>query len=57
MSNPVVLPVNQNEHLFSLIGNRYGGDGIVTFTPATLDDPGQPVTGGMCNDGQYPVLD
>ncbi|MCR2810314.1 MULTISPECIES: phage tail protein [unclassified Microbacterium] len=54
---PDLLPVSTNQALFSLIGYTYGGDGADTFTPATLDDPGQPLTGAMCTEGQYPVLD
>lgn len=56
-SDPVLLSVRTNETLFSLIGNTYGGDGINTFTPARLDAPGQPVTGAMCYNGQYPRFD
>lgn len=26
-----LLPINQNQALFSLLGNLYGGDGLVTF--------------------------
>ena len=26
-----LLPINQHEALFSLLGNRYGGDGKATF--------------------------
>ena len=26
-----LLPINQNQALFSLLGNRYGGDGKATF--------------------------
>lgn len=29
--NGQILPVNQNQALFALLGNRYGGDGRTTF--------------------------
>jgi len=29
--NGQLLPINQNQALFSLLGTRYGGDGQVTF--------------------------
>jgi microcystin-dependent protein len=29
--NGQLLPINQNQALFSLLGTRYGGDGKVTF--------------------------
>lgn len=31
LCNGQVLPINQNQALFSLLGTRYGGDGRVTF--------------------------
>ncbi|MFC4236414.1 phage tail protein [Thalassospira xianhensis] len=30
-ANGQLLQINQNQALFSLLGNRYGGDGRVTF--------------------------
>ena len=29
-----ILPINQNESLYSLLGTVYGGDGRTTFAPA-----------------------
>lgn len=45
-----LLPVNQNQALFSLLGTNYGGDGRTTFALPDLrgraamqpDDPGRP---------------
>lgn len=31
MCNGQSLPINQNQALFSLLGTRYGGDGVTTF--------------------------
>lgn len=31
MCNGQTLPINQNQALFSLLGTRYGGDGVTTF--------------------------
>src|SRR5262245_41931302 len=31
MCNGQLLPINQNQALFSLVGTTYGGDGRVTF--------------------------
>src|SRR5262245_47350138 len=31
LSNGPLLPINQNQALFSLLGTTYGGDGRVTF--------------------------
>jgi len=34
--NGQLLPINQNQALFSLLGNRYGGDGRVNFALPNL---------------------
>lgn len=31
-----LLPINQNQALFSLLGNQYGGDGLITFALPNL---------------------
>src|SRR5882757_353914 len=36
MCNGQVLPINQNQALFSLLGTTYGGDGRVTFALPNL---------------------
>src|SRR6202451_4167465 len=35
--NGQLLPINQNEVLFSLLGTTYGGDGTTTFALPDLD--------------------
>src|SRR5712691_3080047 len=34
--NGQILPINQNQALFSLLGTLYGGDGITTFALPNL---------------------
>ena len=34
-----ILPISQNSALFSLIGTRYGGDGMSTFALPNLTAP------------------
>jgi microcystin-dependent protein len=36
MCNGQLLPINQNQALFALLGNTYGGDGRVTFALPNL---------------------
>ncbi len=36
MCNGQLLPINQNQALFSLLGTTYGGDGITTFALPNL---------------------
>ncbi|GGR36678.1 phage tail protein [Deinococcus ruber] len=36
LCNGQLLPINQNQALFSLLGTTYGGDGIVTFALPNL---------------------
>jgi microcystin-dependent protein len=38
MCNGQLLPINQNQALFSLLGTTYGGDGRVTFALPDLRD-------------------
>jgi microcystin-dependent protein len=35
LCNGQLLPINQNQALFSLLGTNYGGNGIVTFALPT----------------------
>src|SRR3954469_7490593 len=36
MCNGQLLPINQNQALFSLLGTTFGGDGRVNFAPPDL---------------------
>src|SRR3954466_3817016 len=36
LCNGQLLPINQNQALFSLLGTTYGGDGRVNFAPPDL---------------------
>ncbi|CAN7678973.1 tail fiber protein [Acidovorax sp. LjRoot118] len=36
MCNGQILPINQNQALFSLLGTTYGGDGVTTFALPNL---------------------
>lgn len=52
-----ILNVNQNQALFSLLSNRYGGDGITTFALPDLRGA-EPVPGMIyciATMGYYPV--
>ena len=58
--NGAVLPINENQALFSILGTTYGGDGRVTFHLPKLDAS---ATGGdgqqvlhyvICIEGVYP---
>jgi microcystin-dependent protein len=48
--NGAVLPISQNEVLFSLVGTTYGGNGTTTFALPNLQDS------GVMNLGQGPGL-
>ena len=54
------LQISQHTALFSLLGNRYGGDGRTTFALPDLRDVaprsagGTPVSYFVCLSGQYP---
>src|ERR1700755_1696348 len=39
LCNGQLLPINQNQALFSLLGTTYGGDGRVNFAPPDLRSP------------------
>lgn len=50
-----VINVADNEMLFSLLGNKYGGDGVKTFQlPAFNTDPANPAKYIICMEGLYP---
>jgi microcystin-dependent protein len=57
-----ILPISQNQALFSLMGTTYGGDGRMTFALPDLRDrePLQKESGYtgpryiICVDGNYP---
>lgn len=36
LANGQVMPINQNQALFSLVGTTYGGDGVTTFALPNL---------------------
>ena len=54
-ANGRLLPINQWQALFSLLGTDYGGDGRVNFAPPDLR-PIAPdhMTYGICTVGLYP---
>ncbi len=57
-ANGQLLPTSTYAALFSVIGDRYGGDGIVTFAlpdlrPVTPND----MTYYICVNGLYPIVD
>ncbi|HWA90790.1 MAG TPA: phage tail protein [Rhizomicrobium sp.] len=56
-ANGAVLPVSQNQALFFLLGNKYGGDGKTDFALPNLNagSPGpQPVTWCIATQGAFP---
>ena len=52
--NGQLLPINQNQPLFSLLGTTYGGDGRTTFAlpPSTISATG----GSQAHDNMQPYL-
>ena len=51
------LPIAQNNALFSLIGNRFGGDGQITFAlPDLRSAAPDGTTYTICDRGVYPGL-
>ena len=48
-----LLPIQQNQALFSLLGTYYGGNGTTNF--ALPDLRGRAILGSTGNAGQYPV--
>jgi len=57
--NGQLLPISQNQALFQLLSNRYGGDGKTSFGLPAL--PGVPAQDGralsfcICLRGQFPT--
>lgn len=47
------LQIMQNEALFSLLGNRFGGDGVHTFNLPKIPDLGG-LKAIICAEGIYP---
>lgn len=58
--NGQILNINQNNALFSLISNTYGGNGTTTFalpnltTAAPVTTPSGPMRYFICTSGIYP---
>ena len=56
--NGQTMQIVQNQALFSLLSNTYGGDGRETFglpnMPAMKDANGNPLNWIICVDGIYP---
>ena len=56
-ANGRVLPINQRQALFALIGTNYGGDGRVTFAlPDLRGLAPDHMTYGICTVGVFPSL-
>jgi len=49
-----LLPITQNQPLFSLLGTTYGGDGQRTFALPKLKAPAEGLTFIICTQGRYP---
>ena len=50
-----ILPISQNTALFSLLGNRFGGNGTTTFAlPDLRDAAPQGLIYGICTQGVFP---
>ncbi len=52
MCNGQLLPINQNQALFSLLGTMYGGDGMTTFALPNLKGRVPVHVGPSLNQGQ-----
>ena len=55
--NGQLLPINQNQPLFSLLGTTYGGDGQTTFGLPNMSDVNKPfptLTWIIATEGIYP---
>jgi len=54
-----ILQVQQSSALFSLIGNKFGGNGSTTFAlpNMTNDSPVEGMNYYMCISGLYPMRD
>jgi microcystin-dependent protein len=53
-----LLPINQNQALFALIGTTYGGDGQTTFAlphpPTVHSKNGKPILSCIALQGVFP---
>jgi microcystin-dependent protein len=49
-----ILPINQNQALFSLLGTTYGGDGQTTYALPTLPGPSDGAIYCIALQGIYP---
>ncbi len=57
-ANGQILQINQNAALFSLLGNKYGGDGINTFAlPDLRKAAPNGLTYSICMSGFFPIRD
>lgn len=57
-ANGQLLPINQNQALYSLFGNKYGGNGQTTFAlPDLRAEAPNDLTYSICTTGIYPVRD
>ena len=48
-----LMAISQNEALFSILGTRYGGDGLNSFSLPKLESVGE-VKYIICLEGNYP---
>jgi hypothetical protein len=56
-ANGQLLPINQNQALFALIGTTYGGDGVSTFAlPDMRGLAPNNMTYSICDEGVFPGL-
>jgi microcystin-dependent protein len=52
-----LLPIVQNTALFSLLGNRFGGDGVISFAlPDLRSAAPDGLTYWICIEGLFPPL-
>jgi hypothetical protein len=49
-----LLQIRENEALFSLLGDRYGGDSRTTFAVPQLNSPNEKLVHYICTEGIYP---
>lgn len=54
LANGQLLPINQNQALFALLGTTYGGNGTVNFALPNLQDR-TPIHTGTSAFGNYPL--
>ena len=55
LCNGNCLTIKDNQALFSIIGNKYGGDGKSFFNLPKLDAPSSGLSYIICTNGLYPV--